>query len=40
VPMAKVLVIDDEANVRTLINMLLTRLGYEVLLADKWSEGP
>jgi CheY-like chemotaxis protein len=39
VPMAKVLVIDDEANVRTLINMLLTRLGYEVLLADNGQKG-
>ena len=37
--MAKVLVIDDEANVRTLINMLLTRLGYEVLLADNGQKG-
>jgi CheY-like chemotaxis protein len=37
--MAKVLVIDDEVNIRTLINMLLTQLGYDVLLADNGQKG-
>jgi CheY-like chemotaxis protein len=37
--MAKVLVIDDEVNIRTLTHMFLTRLGYEVLLADNGLEG-
>ena len=37
--MAKVLVIDDEANVRTLTSMLLKRLGYDVLLADNGWKG-
>jgi len=32
--MAKVLVIDDEANARTLLAMLLRFEGYEVILAD------
>ena len=37
--MAKVLVIDDEANVRTLTSMLLKRLGYDVLLAENGWKG-
>ena len=37
--MAKVLVIEDEANVRTLTEMHLKRLGYEVLLADNGWKG-
>ncbi|HXT65472.1 MAG TPA: response regulator [Nitrospiraceae bacterium] len=37
--MAKVLVIEDDANLRTLIEMLLKRLGYEVLLADNGWKG-
>lgn len=32
--MAKVLVIDDEPNVRTLLDMLLRPKGYDVMLAD------
>jgi CheY-like chemotaxis protein len=36
---AKILVIEDEANVRTLTEMLLKRLGYEVLLADNGWKG-
>ena len=32
--LAKVLLIEDEANVRTLTEMQLKHLGYEVLLAD------
>lgn len=36
--MAKVLVIDDEPNVRTLLDMLLRPKGYEVMLADNgWT---
>lgn len=30
----KVLVMDDEPNVRTLLDMLLRRKGYDVMLAD------
>ena len=37
--MAKVLVIDDEVNVRMLTGTLLKRLGYEVLLADNGQMG-
>jgi DNA-binding response OmpR family regulator len=37
--LAKVLVIEDDANLRTLIEMLLKRLGYEVLLADNGWKG-
>jgi len=37
--LAKVLVIEDEANVRTLTEMHLKRLGYEVLLADNGWKG-
>jgi CheY-like chemotaxis protein len=36
---AKVLVIEDEANIRTLTEMLLKRLGHEVLLADNGWKG-
>jgi len=32
-------VIEDDANLRTLIEMLLKRLGYEVLLADNGWKG-
>jgi two-component system, NtrC family, response regulator AtoC len=37
--LAKVLVIDDEANVRMLTGTLLKRLGYEVFLADNGQMG-
>lgn len=37
--MAKVLVIDDEANFRTLTDMQLKRLGYDVSLADNGWKG-
>jgi len=36
---AKVLVIEDEANIRTLTELLLKRLGHEVLLADNGWKG-
>jgi len=36
--MAKVLIIDDEPNVRTLLDMLLRPMGYDVMLADNgWT---
>ena len=37
--MAKILIIDDEANFRMLTEMQLTRLGYEVALADNGWNG-
>ena len=37
--MAKVLVIDDEAHVRTLTSMQLKHLGYNVLLAENGWKG-
>lgn len=37
--MAKVLLIDDEANFRMLTDMLLKRLGYDVSLADNGWNG-
>jgi DNA-binding response OmpR family regulator len=37
--LAKVLLIEDEANVRTLTEMQLKHLGYEVLLADNGWKG-
>ena len=37
--MAKVLVIDDEAYVRTLTSMQLKHLGYDVLLAENGWKG-
>jgi len=37
--LAKVLVIEDDGNIRTLTEMLLKRLGYEVLLADNGWKG-
>ena len=37
--MAKVLVIDDEAHVRTLTSMQLKHLGYDVLLAENGWKG-
>jgi CheY-like chemotaxis protein len=35
----KVLIIDDELTVRTITKIILTRLGYEVLLADNGRQG-
>ena len=36
--MAKILVIDDELNIRTLIDLLLSRQGFDVVLADNgWT---
>lgn len=36
--MAKVLVIDDEPNVRTLLDVLLRQEGYDVIVADNgWT---
>jgi CheY-like chemotaxis protein len=35
----KVLVIDDEPTVRTITKIILTRLGYEVLVADNGRQG-
>jgi len=32
--MTKVLVIDDEKNMRTFLNLVLCEEGYDVLLAD------
>lgn len=37
--MAKVLVIDDEPNVRTLLDMRLRHQGYDVLFADNGWKG-
>jgi len=37
--MVKVLVIDDEPNVRTLLDMLLRFDGYDVILADNGWDG-
>jgi len=37
--MAKVLVIDDEPNVRTLLDILLRSQGYDVILADNGWDG-
>ena len=37
--MAKVLVIDDEQGIRSLLDTLLSRKGYDVLLADGGREG-
>ena len=37
--MAKILVIDDEPSVRRLIDILLSRDGYEVVLADNGGKG-
>ncbi|HXT67061.1 MAG TPA: response regulator [Nitrospiraceae bacterium] len=37
--MAKVLVIDDEHNFRTILEMVLRSHGYEVLLADSGTTG-
>lgn len=39
VTMAKVLVIDDAPNVRTLLDMLLRHQGYDVVLADNGWKG-
>jgi CheY-like chemotaxis protein len=37
--MAKILVIDDAPNVRSSLNMLLRKKGYDVLLADNGWNG-
>ena len=37
--MAKILVIDDEPNVRSLLDILLRGEGYDVLLADNGWQG-
>jgi DNA-binding response OmpR family regulator len=37
--MAKILVIDDEHNFRTILEMVLRSHGYEVLLADSGTTG-
>jgi DNA-binding response OmpR family regulator len=37
--LAKILIIDDEANFRTLTDMQHTRLGYDVSLADNGWNG-
>ena len=37
--MAKILVIDDEASVRALLDMRLRYQGYEVLFADNGRKG-
>ncbi|HXT67184.1 MAG TPA: response regulator [Nitrospiraceae bacterium] len=37
--MAKILVIDDEPNVRTLLEMRLRQQGYDVLFADNGWKG-
>ncbi len=37
--MAKVLVIDDAPNVRTLLDLLLRQQGYDVILADNGCKG-
>lgn len=37
--MAKVLVIDDEQGIRSLLDTLLSRKGYDVLLADGGRKG-
>ena len=37
--MAKILVIDDEPGVRDLLETLLTRKGYDVVLADSGQKG-
>jgi len=37
--MPKVLVIDDQPDVRTLTGMLLKHLGYDVVLADNGQKG-
>lgn len=37
--MAKVLVIDDEGGIRNLLDTLLDRKGYDVILADSGQKG-
>src|SRR5689334_6072069 len=39
VPMAKLLVIDDEEGIRDLLDTLLSRKGYSVVLADGGRKG-
>ena len=36
---AKILVIDDEPNVRTLLDVLLRLQGYDVVLAENGRKG-
>jgi two-component system, chemotaxis family, chemotaxis protein CheY len=38
-PMAKILVIDDEQGIRHLLDTLLSRKGYDVVLADGGAKG-
>jgi len=38
-PMAKILVIDDEQGIRHLLDTLLRRKGYDVVLADGGQKG-
>ena len=37
--MAKILVIDDEQGIRDLLDTLLRRKGYDVVLADNGQKG-
>ena len=37
--MAKILVIDDEQGIRNLLDTLLSRKGYDVVLADNGRKG-
>ena len=37
--MAKILVIDDEQGIRDLLDTLLSRKGYDVLLAENGQKG-
>jgi two-component system response regulator (stage 0 sporulation protein F) len=37
--MAKILVIDDEPGIRDLLDTLLSRKGYDVVLADNGQKG-
>jgi DNA-binding response OmpR family regulator len=37
--MAKIMVIDDEEGIRSLLDTLLTRKGYDVVLADGGRKG-
>ena len=37
--MARILVVDDEALMRTMVEVVCTRMGHEVLLAENLSQG-
>lgn len=37
--MARILVVDDEALMRTMAEVVCTRMGHEVLLAESVSQG-